>query len=247
MRCSGTGRAGGPAGLQGAFCGGCYGRGEDGFTLDVPDLRLTGPRSGPGGRPRGSPRDFPRPGSVTLTETGTHSSIYASGAVQRRGTGTGDRRWRSSRPGCLVIRDRAFPGGAVVKAYTQAGAHLLIRHGRAWPSARKVLQVTGRTWAAMNLAGNQKGAHPGWGRGAGDRVQSVWGGGTGGELSPSLLRIDCMDARCASAAFSTPRPPSTLIVGRSPNPSCSGSSRFSSLRRAALESWRCTTPSWCRQ
>jgi hypothetical protein len=49
---------------------------------------------------------------------------------------------------------------ALWKAYTQAGAHLLIGHGRAWPAAWWRVLDDGTYLARMNLAA-QKGAHPG--------------------------------------------------------------------------------------
>ncbi|MGH3125916.1 MAG: transposase, partial [Streptosporangiaceae bacterium] len=62
--------------------------------------------------------------------------------------------------GMLVIMDRGFPGVALWKAYTQAGAHLLIR-ARSSVAARPVQVLPDGTYLArMNLAG-QKGAHPG--------------------------------------------------------------------------------------
>ena len=56
--------------------------------------------------------------------------------------------------------DRGFPWVALWKAYTQAGAHLLIRARSS--VARRPVQVLddGTYLARMNLAG-QKGAHPG--------------------------------------------------------------------------------------
>ena len=65
-----------------------------------------------------------------------------------------------SAAGMLVIMDRAFPGVALWKAYTQARAHLLIRARSS--VARRPVQVLedGTYLARMNLAG-QKGAHPG--------------------------------------------------------------------------------------
>ena len=56
--------------------------------------------------------------------------------------------------------DRGFPGVALWKAYTQAGAHLLIR-ARSGVARRPVQVLDDGTYLArMNLAG-QKGAHPG--------------------------------------------------------------------------------------
>src|SRR5207244_2564592 len=62
--------------------------------------------------------------------------------------------------GMLVIMDRGFPGVELWKAYTQAGAHLLLRARSS--VARRPVQVLadGTYLARMNLAG-QKGSHPG--------------------------------------------------------------------------------------
>ena len=97
---------------------------------------------------------------VTLTETGTHSSIDA----RVGGFGGGEPElaiaMAASAAGMLVIMDRGFPGVALWKAYTQARAHLLIRARSS--VARRPVQVLddGTYLARMNLAG-QKGAHPG--------------------------------------------------------------------------------------
>jgi hypothetical protein len=60
----------------------------------------------------------------------------------------------------LVIMDRGFPGVALWRAYTGAGAHLLIR-ARSCVAARPVECLPDSTYLArMNLAG-QKRAAPG--------------------------------------------------------------------------------------
>ena len=64
---------------------------------------------------------------VTLTETGTHSSIDARVGGFRAGEPGLAIAIAGSAAGMLVIMDRGFPGVALWKAYTQAGAHLLIR------------------------------------------------------------------------------------------------------------------------
>jgi Transposase DDE domain len=65
-----------------------------------------------------------------------------------------------SAAGMLVIMDRGFPGVALWKACTQAGAHLLIR-ARSSVARRPVKVLDDGTYLArMNLAG-QKGSHPG--------------------------------------------------------------------------------------
>ena len=97
---------------------------------------------------------------VTLTETGTHSSIDARVGAYGGGEPELAIAMAGSAAGMLVIMDRGFPGVALWKAYTQARAHLLIRARSS--VARRPVQVLadGTYLARMNLAG-QKGAHPG--------------------------------------------------------------------------------------
>jgi hypothetical protein len=97
---------------------------------------------------------------VTLTETGTHSSVDASVGGFSGGEPELAIAMAPSAAGMLVIMDRGFPGVALWKACTQAGAHLLIR-ARSSVAARPVQVLDdGTCLARMNLAG-QKGAHPG--------------------------------------------------------------------------------------
>ena len=97
---------------------------------------------------------------VTLTETGTHSSIDASVGGFRGGEPELAIAMAGRAAGMLVIMDRGFPGVALWKAYTRAGAHLLIR-ARSSVARRPVTVLDDGTYLArMNLAG-QKGAHPG--------------------------------------------------------------------------------------
>ena len=59
---------------------------------------------------------------MTLTETGTHSSVDARvGGVLRRRELELAVAMVDSAAGMLVIMDRGFPGVALWKAYTQAG------------------------------------------------------------------------------------------------------------------------------
>ena len=109
---------------------------------------------------KGQPAGFPQARVVTLTETGTHSSIDASVG----GFGSGEPElaitMAGSAAGMLVIMDRGFPGVALWKTYTQARAHLLIR-ARSSVARHPVKVLDDGTYLArMNLAG-QKGAHPG--------------------------------------------------------------------------------------
>ena len=64
---------------------------------------------------------------MTLTETGTHSSIDVSVGGFRAGEPELAIAMTGSAAGMLVIMDRGFPRVALWKAYTQTGAHLLIR------------------------------------------------------------------------------------------------------------------------
>jgi hypothetical protein len=65
-----------------------------------------------------------------------------------------------SAAGMLVLMDRGFPGVALWKAYTLAGAHLLIR-ARSSVARRPVQVLTDGTYLARMNLGGQKGAHPG--------------------------------------------------------------------------------------
>ncbi|WP_238598230.1 IS4 family transposase [Saccharothrix sp. ALI-22-I] len=109
---------------------------------------------------RGNDAGFPQARVVTLTETGTHASIDA----RVGGFNGGERElaiaMAGSAAGMLVIMDRGFPGVELWKAYTAAGAHLLLR-ARSCVARRPVqILADGSYLARMNLAG-QKGAHPG--------------------------------------------------------------------------------------
>ena len=76
----------------------------------------------------GRPVGFPQARVVTLTETGTHTTIDARiGRFKGGGGEPGLATQRAgSAAGMLVIMDRAFPGVALWKTYPQAGAHVLI-------------------------------------------------------------------------------------------------------------------------
>ena len=103
---------------------------------------------------------FPQVRVVTLTETGTHAHLDA--AVDGFCCGEPELaiRLAASAAGMLVIMDRGFPGVALWRAYTGAGAHLLIR-ARSCVAARPIEYLPDGTYLArMNLAG-QKRAAPG--------------------------------------------------------------------------------------
>jgi hypothetical protein len=157
-----------PDGLEGAFWRGMRVAAVDGCVLDAPD---TPPNRAAFGGPvdaKGQSAGFPQARVVTLTEAGTHSSVDARVGAFSGGEPELAIAMAPSAAGMLVIMDRAFPGVALWKAYTQAGAHLLIR-ARSTVTRRPVQVLDDGTYLArMNLAG-QKGAS-GRGRGAGDRV-----------------------------------------------------------------------------
>jgi hypothetical protein len=66
-----------PAGLDGAFWRGMRVAAVDGFVLDVPDTAANRAAFGGPSDAKGQPAGFPQARVVTLTETGTHSSIDA--------------------------------------------------------------------------------------------------------------------------------------------------------------------------
>src|SRR5215467_30579 len=149
-----------PPGQPGSFWRGMRVAAVDGFTLDVPDTKVNRAAFGGPVDARGQPAGYPQARVVTLTETGTHSSIDASVGGFRAGEPELATAMAGSAAGMLVIMDRGFPGVALWKAYTQAGAHLLIR-ARSSVARRPVTVLDDGTYLArMNLAG-QKGAHPG--------------------------------------------------------------------------------------
>jgi hypothetical protein len=151
---------GAPPGLAGAFWRGMRVAAVDGFTLEVPD---TADNRGAFGGPvdaKGRPAGFPHVRVVTLTETGTHSSIDARVAGFSSGEPKLACAMAAGAAGMLVIMDRNFPGVALWKAYTAAGAHLLIR-ARSCVAHRPVEVLPDGTYLARMNLGGQKGAHPG--------------------------------------------------------------------------------------
>jgi hypothetical protein len=149
-----------PDGLDGAFWRGMRVAAVDGFVLDVPDTPANRAAFGGPTDAKGQPAGFPQARVVTLTETGTHASVDASVGRFSGGEPELAIAMAPSATGMLVIMDRGFPGVALWKAYTLAGAHLLIR-ARSSVAARPVQVLDDGTYLArMNLAG-QKGAHPG--------------------------------------------------------------------------------------
>jgi hypothetical protein len=146
-------------GLEGSFYRGMRLAAVDGFVLDAPDTKANRAVFG-GPVKNGQSAGFPQVRVVTLTECGTHAQIdaavggFSGGEPELAITTAG------SAAGMLVIMDRGFPGVALWKAYTGAGAHLLVR-ARSCVAARPVEHLPDGTYLArMNLAG-QKGAHPG--------------------------------------------------------------------------------------
>ena len=149
-----------PAGLEGSFYRGMRLAAVDGFVLDAPETEANRRRLGGPKDARGQVAGFPQVRVVTLTETGTHAQTGA--AVDGACCGEPELaiRLAPSAAGMLVIMDRGFPGVALWRAYTGAGAHLLIR-ARSCVAAHPVEYLPdGTCLARMNLAG-QKRAAPG--------------------------------------------------------------------------------------
>ena len=220
-----------PAGLDGAFWRGMRVAAVDGFVLDVPDTPANRAAFGGPSDAKGQAAGFPQARVVTLTETGTHSSIDASVGGFRGGEPELATAMAGSAAGMLVIMDRGFPGVALWKAYTQAGAHLLIR-ARSSVAARPVKVLDDGTYLArMNLAG-QKGAHPGGVVVQGDRVPRRRGRGRQAADRPDGPRG--LPRRLNS-------PPSTISAGKASLHS--GRSRRSSAARRRSCGQR--TRSWC--
>ncbi|MBF6303103.1 IS4 family transposase, partial [Nocardia amamiensis] len=149
-----------PTGLEGSFYRGMRIAAVDGFLLDAPETEANRRQLGGPKDAKGQPAGFPQARVVTLTETGTHAQIDA--AVGGFNTGEPELaiRLAASAAGMLVIMDRGFPGVALWRAYTEAGAHLLIR-ARSCVAARPIEYLPDGTYLArMNLAG-QKRAAPG--------------------------------------------------------------------------------------
>jgi hypothetical protein len=149
-----------PAGLAGSFYRGMRLAAVDGFLLDVPDNEANRRAFGGPKDSSGKPGGFPQARVVTLTETGTHACIDARVGGYNSGERDPATAMASSAAGMLVLMDRGFPGVELWKAYTGAGAHLLLR-ARSCVARRPVRHLPDGTYLArMNLAG-QKGAHPG--------------------------------------------------------------------------------------
>jgi hypothetical protein len=149
-----------PAGLEGSFCRGMRLAAVDGFVLDAAETEANRRRLGGPKDARGQVAGFPQVRVVTLTGTGTRAQIGA--AVDGACCGEPELaiRLASSAAGMLVIMDRGFPGVALWRAYTGAGARLLIR-ARSCVAARPAGYLPdGTCLARMNLAG-QKRAAPG--------------------------------------------------------------------------------------
>jgi hypothetical protein len=149
-----------PDGLEGSFYCGMRIAAVDGFLLDAPETEANRHHLGGSKDAKGQPAGFPQARVVTLTETGTHAQIDAAVGEFRCREPELAIRLVASAAGMLVIMDRGFPGVALWRTYTGAGAHLLIR-ARSCVAARPIEYLPDGTYLArMNLAG-QKRAAPG--------------------------------------------------------------------------------------
>ena len=135
-----------PPGLEGSFYRGMRLAAVDGFVLDAAETEANRRRLGGPKDARGQVAGFPQVRVVTLTETGTHAQIDA--AVDGFCCGEPELAimLAPAAAGMLVIMDRGFPGVALWRAYTEAGAHLLIR-ARSCVAARPIEYLPdGPTW-----------------------------------------------------------------------------------------------------
>ncbi|MEU1276723.1 IS4 family transposase [Streptomyces sp. NPDC005799] len=148
-----------PVGLEGSFYRGMRLAAVDGFVLDAPDTKANRAVFG-GPTKNGQSAGFPQVRVVTLTECGTHAQIDAavggfSGGEPELAIPAAD-----SAAGMLVIMDRGFPGVALWKAYTGAGAHLLVRARSSVAARPAEVLPDGSYLGRMSLAG-QRASHPG--------------------------------------------------------------------------------------
>ncbi|MEV6012813.1 IS4 family transposase [Streptomyces sp. NPDC051976] len=146
-------------GLEASFYRGMRLAAVDGFVLDAPDTKANRAAFG-GPTKNGLPAGFPQVRVVTLTECGTHAQIDAVVGGFNGGERDLAVAMAVSAAGMLVTMDRGFPGVDLWKAYTAAGAHLLLR-ARSCVARRPVRHLPDGTYLArMSLAG-QRASHPG--------------------------------------------------------------------------------------
>ncbi|MGW4825641.1 IS4 family transposase [Streptomyces sp. NPDC004227] len=181
-----------PDGLGGSFWRGMRLAAVDGFVLDVPDSEANRAFFGGPTDARKAEAGFPQVRVVTLTETGTHASIDA----RIGGFNGGERelavQMADSAAGMLVIMDRGFPGVELWKAFTGAGAHLLLRARSTVASRPMKVLPDGSYPGRMSLAG-QRASHPG-----GVTVRVIEYRVNGGEVI--RLLTDLMDVEAYPAA-----------------------------------------------
>ncbi|WP_331751134.1 IS4 family transposase (plasmid) [Streptomyces globisporus] len=181
-----------PGGLGGSFWQGMRLAAVDGFVLDVPDSEANRTFFGGPTDARKAEAGFPQVRVVTLTETGTHASIDA----RIGGFNGGERelavQMADSAAGMLVIMDRGFPGVELWKAYTRAGAHLLLRARSTVASRPLEVLPDGTYLGRMSLAG-QRASHPG-----GVTVRVIEYRVDGGEVIRLLTDLMDVDAHPAA-------------------------------------------------
>jgi hypothetical protein len=162
-----------PAELDAAFYRGMRVGAVDGVVLEVSDTAVHRAAFGGPVDATGGPAGLPQAKVVTLTETGTHAAIDASVGGFCSGEPELAIAMAASAAGMLVIMDRAFPGVALCKAYTQAGAHLVIR---ALVCGSPPGEDLGRRdVSGADESGRAKRRASRRGAGAGDRIPRRWG------------------------------------------------------------------------
>ena len=149
-----------PVGLAGSFWRGMRLAAVDGFVLDAPGTAANRAFFGGPTDARGEPAGFPQVRVVTVSECGTHASIDARVGGFNGGEPELAIEMAASAPGMLVIMDRGFPGVPLWKAFTGAGAHLLIR-ARSSVARRPIKVLPDGTYLARMSLGGQRASHPG--------------------------------------------------------------------------------------
>ena len=216
----------------------------DGFVLDAPDTAANRTFFGGPSDARGVPAGFPQVRVVTLSECGTHASIDAAVGGFNTGEPNLAIGMAGSAAGMLVIADRAFPGVPLWKAFTGAGAHLLIR-ARSVVARRPIEVLPDGTYLARMSLGGQRASHPGWGDGRVDRVPGRRrGGDQAAHRSDGLAGIPCRRSWqpfTIKALGGGGREPADQDPSSAARPRCCArAARLWHARRSG-RIWRCTT------
>lgn len=120
----------------------------DGFLLDVPDNEANRRAFGGPKDSSGKPGGFPQVRVVTLTETGTHSSIDARVGGYNSGERDPAVAMAASASGMLVIMDRGSPGWSYGRRISAPVPTSCCGPARVWHAAQYDTCPTAPTWRA---------------------------------------------------------------------------------------------------